>query len=59
MSMGRVIVDKPTTEAWAENANIYVTSAGAFTTTANSNTLIGKVVVGGVQADKLAVIQLG
>ena len=59
MSMGRVIVDKPTTEAWAENANIYVTAAGAFTTTSSNNTLIGKVVVGGVQADKLAVIQLG
>lgn len=58
MSMGRVVVDKPN-EAWKENDAVYVTAAGAFTTTAGSNTLIGKVVVGGVAADPLAVIQLG
>lgn len=54
-SMGRVIVNftlTSTTEAGAaaltvaDGADIYVTAAGALTTTSTNNTLIGKAVVG-------------
>lgn len=54
-SMGRVIVNMEltsTTEAGAaaltvaDGASIYVTAAGALTTTSTNNTLIGKAIVG-------------
>lgn len=58
MSMGRVVIAKPG-EAWVEGDSVYVTPAGAFTKTASTNTLVGKVVIGGGTGDPLAVIQLG
>ena len=58
MSMGRVVVAKPT-GVWADGAELYVTSAGVFTTSASGNTLIGKIVKGGASADTLAVVQIG
>ena len=58
MSMGRVVVAKPT-GVWADGAELYVTSAGVFTTSASGNTLIGKVIKGGASADTLAVVQIG
>lgn len=58
MSMGRVVVAKPT-GVWADGAELYVTSAGVFTTSASGNTLIGKVVKGGESSDTLAVVQIG
>lgn len=58
MSMGRVVIEKPG-EAWVEGDSVYVTPAGAFTKTESTNTLVGKVVVGGGTGDPLAVIQLG
>lgn len=58
MSMGRVVIAKPN-EAWVEGDGVYVTTAGVLTKTATSNTLVGKVIVGGAAGDPLAVIQLG
>lgn len=62
MSMGRCVVNIPASETWAKNAPLYVTAAGALTATAGSNTLVGKVIVGGTSTStniEVAVIQLG
>ena len=69
MSMGRVVVAKPTGETWTAGTAVYwaaaVTSGSTvitpahFTTTSSSNTLIGKIVKGGASADTLAVVQIG
>lgn len=69
MSMGRVIVDKPSNEAWTAGKAVYwaaavtsgnsVTTPAHFTTTSSGNTLIGKIVKGGASADTLAVVQIG
>lgn len=69
MSMGRVVVAKPTNETWTAGTAVYwaaavtsgntVTTPAHFTTTSSSNTLIGKIVKGGASADTLAVIQIG
>lgn len=63
MSMGRCVVEIPASATWANGADLYVTSAGALTTTGTNNTLIGKVIVGGASAatgtKEVAVIQLG
>lgn len=55
-SMGDVVVIA--NDAWTDGASVYVTSAGAFTLTAGSNTLIGKVLKGGVSGET-AVLRLG
>ena len=57
-SMGRVKVTIPTGETWVAGAALYVTAAGALTTTAGSNTKIGKVVVGGA-AGEVAAVEIG
>ena len=69
MSMGRVVVAKPTNETWTAGTAVYwaaavtsgntVTTPAHFTTTSSSNTLIGKIVKGGASADTLAVVQIG
>ena len=69
MSMGRVVVAKPTGETWTAGTAVYwaaavtsgntVTTPAHFTTTSSSNTLIGKIVKGGASADTLAVVQIG
>lgn len=58
--MGRVNVLIPAAETngWKPNADLYVTAAGALTTTAGSNTKIGVVIVGGA-AKEVACIQVG
>ena len=69
MSMGRVVVAKPTGETWNAGTAVYwaaavtsgntVTTPAHFTTTSSGNTLIGKIVKGGASADTLAVVQIG
>ena len=69
MSMGRVVVAKPTGETWTAGTAVYwaaavtsgstVTTPAHFTTTSSGNTLIGKIVKGGASADTLAVVQIG
>ena len=69
MSMGRVVVAKPTGETWTAGTAVYwaaavtsgntVTTPAQFTTTSSGNTLIGKIVKGGASADTLAVVQIG
>lgn len=69
MSMGRVVVAKPTNETWTAGTAVYwaaavtsgntVTTPAHFTTTSSGNTLIGKIVKGGASADTLAVVQIG
>ena len=68
MSMGRVVVVKPTGEDWPAGTSVYwaaavtqeqVTTPAHFTKTSSGNTLIGKVIKGGASADTLAVVQIG
>ena len=69
MSMGRVVVDKPSDEAWTAGTAVYwaaavisensVTTPAHFTKTSSGNTPVGKVVIGGSATDHLAVIQIG
>lgn len=54
-SMGRICIALPSGVNASEGADLYVTPAGAYSATASGNTKIGKVIVGGVAGETIAV----